>query len=284
MRAWQLFVALVVTSASAYPTLSLTAARAAPADPPETPAPEVAKGPTQVPAKPIDAHSPTATTSPCPKDGRAPFVYAIGASTMQIVFGPMLAKRLAKDGVKVESMGKSASGIARFDYFDWPQTARELLAKSDPDVFVAAIGSNDGQALRDADGTWYRLDTPAWRTEYARRVDAFLELLAGKDHHRAVIWLGPAAHSVDEKRARGRAVNDVIRERVGKFAGRAWFVDVYDRTSTDDGGALNELVVAGSESVVPLRSSDGFHLTRPGVEAIQLAPVLSILGRCRGRP
>ncbi|MFO0745504.1 MAG: hypothetical protein U1F43_07510 [Myxococcota bacterium] len=235
----------------------------------------------QVPAKPIDARSATATAPPCKKDGSAPFVYAIGGSTMQIVFGPMLGKRLAKDGFKVEKLGKSASGLARFDYYDWPEQARTILAASDPDVFVVAIGSNDGQSLREVGGKWFPLDRPEWRVEYARRIDAFLDELAGKDRHRAVIWLGPAAHSVDEKRRRGKVVGDVIRERVKAFDGRAWYVDVFARTSTADGGALNELRVPGSDDPVALRTADGFHLTRPGVESIQLAPVMAILGRCQ---
>ena len=247
---------------------------------PETEPIPAAKHDDQIPAKTVDAHSPSAT-SPCRKDGGSTFGFAIGGSTMQIVLGPMLAKRFEKDGMRGDYLGKSASGLARYDYFDWPETVRGILGKHDPDVFVVAIGSNDGQSLRETNGHWFPIDKPGWREEYARRIDAFLDLLAGKDRHRAVIWLGPAAHSDDKKRLRGAVVGDVIRERVSKFDGRSWYIDLFARTSTVDGGALNELRVAGSDKPVVLRKEDGFHLARPGVDMLMYRPVLDLLAPCR---
>jgi len=236
----------------------------------------------QVPAKIVDARSPTAKTA-CRADGQAPFVFALGGSTLQIVLGPMFGKRLGPLGAKVEYQGKAASGLARYDYFDWPTTVKTLLTVKDPDVFYIALGSNDGQSLRDAAGTWTHLHKPEWRAAYAARVDAFLELLAGPDRRRAIIWSGPAAHSVDAKRERGAVVSDIIRERIRAFAGRAWYIDLFARTATADGGALNELVVSGSAEPVALRTADGFHLTRPGVEALMFEPVRALLAPCLTR-
>lgn len=236
----------------------------------------------QTPAKIVDAHSPTAKT-PCRADGQAPLVFALGGSTLQIVLGPMFQKRFGKEGMRVAFQGKAASGLARYDYFDWPTTMKGVLAKDDPDVVYVALGSNDGQSLRDADGTWTHLHKPEWRDAYARRVDAFLELLAGADRHRVIIWSGPAAHSVDQKRERGAVVSEIIRERIRRFAGRAWYIDLFGRTATADGGALNELRLAGKDEVVPLRTADGFHLTRPGVEALMLEPVRALLAPCTKR-
>ncbi|MCC6620979.1 MAG: DUF459 domain-containing protein [Deltaproteobacteria bacterium] len=231
----------------------------------------------QVPAPVVDARSPTART-PCRADGQPPFVYAIGGSTLQIVLGPMFEKRLGKLGMRVAFQGKSASGLARYDYFDWPTVMQGVLAKQDPDVIYVTLGSNDGQSLRDAAGTWTHLHKPEWRAAYAARIDAFLEQLAGPGRRRAIIWSGPAAHSVDLKRQRGAVVSEVIRERVRRFPGRAWYIDLFSRTATADGGALNELVVG--DELVPLRTADGFHLTRPGVEALMYEPVRALLAPC----
>ncbi len=236
----------------------------------------------EVPAVVDDARSPSAK-NPCRADGAPLSVFALGGSTMQIVLGPMLAKRFAADGFEVAYQGKSASGLARYDYFDWPKTVGTILTQHDPDVFVVALGSNDGQSLRETGGRWFHLDKPEWREEYARRIDAFLALLAGPDRRRAVIWSGPAAHSDDKKRRRGAVVSEVIRERIERFAGRAWYVDLFARTSTADGGALYGLKQSGRDEVVPLRTRDGFHLTRPAVEAMMFSPVQALLAACRKR-
>jgi hypothetical protein len=119
--------------------------------------------------------------------------------------------------------------------------------------------------MRRGGGLW-RGVTWCWR-----RVDAMLELAAGKDRHRAVIWIGRAAHDVDEKRARGCVVGEVIRERVAAFGGRAWSIDLFARSSTADGSALYELKLPG-QVLFPLRTSKGFHLTKAGVKAAMFDP------------
>lgn len=233
----------------------------------------------ETPATPNDVRSATATTA-CRADGGALSLFAVGSSSMQIVLGPMLTKRFGQDGLRVNFIGKSASGLARPDYFDWHTTMTVALAAQDPDVVVIDLGSNDGQGLKHADGSWTRADkTAAWRAEYGRRVDALLELGAGPGRRRAVIWIGPAAHNVDDKRARGAVVGDVIEERIAAFAGRAWYIDLFARSSTADGGALYELQT--KDGPVPLRTEDGFHLTRDGVKAAMFDPLAALLAPCR---
>ena len=219
--------------------------------------------------------------STCRADDGPLTLFAIGSSSMQIVLGPMLTKRFGKDGLKVDFVGKSASGLARPDYFDWPTTVKTALATHTPDVFVVDLGSNDGQSLRELDGRWTSVNKAAeWKAEYGRRVDAMLALAAGPNLERAVIWIGPAAHSVDEKRARGRVVGDVIRERITAFAGRAWYIDLFARSATEDGGALWEMKVAGQAEPIPTRGKDGFHLTRAAVDEAMFKPLAALLAPC----
>lgn len=233
------------------------------------------------PAKVQDSRSKTAT-EPCPADGEPPSLLAIGGSTMKNTLGRMLDKVLSPDGWRVAKHGKAASGLARPDYYDWPAAAKGLVAGGGADIVVVALGSNDGQSLKHGDGRWTRLKYPdQWVEEYGRRVDAMLSLLAGKNRERAVIWFGPMAHGVEAKRKRGARTARVIRERVEAFDGRAWYLDLYGRTSTADGGARQLVAGAGGAEHVKIRMRDGFHLTKAGVRMLMVEPLLELLAPCR---
>lgn len=238
----------------------------------------------QWPAKPKDARSKAAELAPCEEIGEsAPAekieVLGVGGSSMHFGLGPILVSRLDRAGIEAEKNAKSATGLARPDFFDWPAHAAKLLKKSDPDVVVVALGGNDTQSLSNADKSkWWKRGKKGWEEEYGRRVDAFLALLAGEELQRSVIWLGPLAHTSDKGFKYSKKVSKVIRERVEAFAGRAWFIDLHGRTSTASGEPLTKLRVG--KKTYTLRADDGLHLKRRGVKALMLEPVMALLEPC----
>lgn len=228
-----------------------------------------------------DVRSKSAARSVCDVTGKKPSVFGIGSSTMYSPLGTMLKQRLAERGVaSVAVRAKSASGLARPDYFDWFPVVRAILKDNQPDVFIVSLGGNDGQGLKHGK-RWIHIDDPRWKEEFGRRVDELLAKLSGKDRQRAIVWVGPQPAASRRSRGPRRLVNRVIRARVKAFDGPAWFIDVSARTSDDDGKALTHFDEPKSGRRLPLRSKSGAHLTRKGVRWMMLEPVLELFRGCK---
>ena len=86
-----------------------------------------------------------------PRVARAggPRVLILGDSMIAGALGLFLENGLRKEhGYEVLRYGKSSTGLARPDFFDWMKEARrQLEAFPDPDAVVAMFGGNDVQGL-----------------------------------------------------------------------------------------------------------------------------------------
>lgn len=190
-------------------------------------------------------------------------------------FGRALHRRLAaKPGLVVRRRGKSATGLARPDFFDWSAEARRQLARHGPDTIIVVVGGNDGQDLL---GGRRRVhwNKPKWDAAYAERIRAWVDLLAADG--RSVLWLElpvMARPRLEGKLSRIRAVQ---REVIDAHPSATW---VATRRHFFEGKRLRTEVVMKKERY-PLRQEDGIHFTRPGAAwfAAQVLPdVLARLG------
>src|SRR5690606_15905590 len=108
-----------------------------------------------------------------------------GDSLAATGFGALLERKLdAHPLIKCHRKGKSASGLARPDFFDWIAEGKRQVELRDPDLVVVIMGGNDGQDLtRPPRGGGKRVTwkDEAWADAYRERMDQFLHELQAPD-------------------------------------------------------------------------------------------------------
>jgi uncharacterized protein len=255
--------------------------------PPPTPAPTPTPTPPPPPPPPIARvdpiiEPPPPVEPPPPPPPRHYKLLIVGDSMAATDFGTALEKELeAHRYVTCRRRGKSATGLARPDFFDWMKEGAKLVKKHQPDVVLVVIGGNDGQDLiapKGAPSERIFWKTDRWKDAYRDRVMRFLELLSADD--RIVLWLELPLmdhRSLEEKLEQVRAVQkDAVASvaRASWIETRRYFVD-------DRGKLMKQTKIEGWRAPQAIRQNDGIHFTVPGAAffAQRVYPeVLSKLG------
>ncbi|HGG56418.1 MAG TPA: DUF459 domain-containing protein [Nannocystis exedens] len=265
------------TSANANrPPTSDTAKRT---DPPTEPEPE-SESNTVAEIDTVPAPSPPQLG--CSLTGQDRFIYGIGSSSMGSLLGPMLGRQVKQRfaAVTFRKWGKSASGLARPDYHDWIAEIPAINSDYDPDVYVVSIGTNDAQPLYSRRYKWVRISDPRWRQLYAERIDKILDLMAGDDRRRRIIWIGPNAFPKGNSRRVGPIIDALLAERIAAFDGDAHYIPLYDKTSPKPGQYIESVNLKGSKKPKRAWTEDHIHLSRFAVRALMIDPVLELLEPC----
>jgi hypothetical protein len=115
----------------------------------------------------------------------------VGGDSITQTFGTSMQQVAQSTGVIDPELDFHVStGLARPDYFNWPEYLLNTVLPKDPQVLVIMFGANDGQGMTGTDGTVFQRGTPEWLDEYRRRVGATMDLLKDPDNERLVIWAG----------------------------------------------------------------------------------------------
>jgi len=211
-----------------------------------------------------------------------PRILIAGDSMIAGGFGVFLERTLRKDyGYEVRRRGKSSTGLARPDFFDWLEEAQELVASGVPDVSVVMFGGNDVQGLYLGKGEWIRWHEPGWDEEYTRRINAFCDVLAPDGQY--LYWVGLPIMRPDKFRLRVERVNAIYEREMAARSG-ATFVDTWGVLANAEGAYADRLVLTPAASkTVRVRAGDGIHLSPAGAEHLKahvlnyLLPVLSLM-------
>ena len=196
-----------------------------------------------------------------------PKILIVGGSQIAGAFGMWLGKALREDGYEFHRQARSASGLARPDFYNWPTLLEELLAEHDPDGVVVMFGGNDAQGLRmpkDHDTKWIRWGEDGWFPEYRKRVEAFAELIA-PDDSRQLFWLGMPAMRSHKLDTRVKQINDVYRSVIDERESGFYFET--RPVLADKGGRFIDHMTIGGEKV-RIRAHDGVHLRGPGARRL----------------
>lgn len=127
-----------------------------------------------------------------------PDVVVLGSSSINGALGRMIEERLIGAGLRVRRVGRSSSGFARPDFFDWSAQIPSLGDLRAMRGVVIYMGGNDTQAIRltraeqpDRGGaSWIPFrDEARWREVYVARVRRFVEALCAGGARRAVLLL-----------------------------------------------------------------------------------------------
>ncbi len=228
--------------------------------------------------------TPETPTPTCPRIKGKPNAYAVGSSTMGSVLGPILERQVKKRWkLPFRKWGKASSGLSRPDFHDWPKEIPSLNWRYDPEFYVVSLGTNDAQPLKTKKG-WIRTDNPKWPVRYGQRVDRMLDLMAGEERRRMIIWLGPTAFRAKNSRELGPIIDRVIRERIEAFEGNAVYIDAFSATSPRRGRYIKTVQVPGKKKREPAWASDNIHLSTQAVRWLLAEPVLRLLGDCLDEP
>jgi hypothetical protein len=200
-------------------------------------------------------------------------ILMLGDSMIAGGLGLYLENGLRKvHGHEVRRKGKSSTGLARPDFFSWPKEAKLQLdaytPEAPPDAVIAMFGGNDVQGLYMGKGEWITWPEPGWPIEYARRVNAFADLVA--PNGRPLFWIGMPVMRPEKFHVRVQRVNTIYRAEMAIRPG-AHFVDIWRLLADANGEYTDRLDIDGlpggkSERV---RAGDGIHLSVAGAHRVE---------------
>jgi hypothetical protein len=203
-----------------------------------------------------------------PAPGEQPPENSFVVLTMGDSLSQMLANGLdeafeEKQEIVIKHQSKESSGLVRDDFYDWPKSVGELLAKPEKiDVAVIMIGSNDRQAIHDGGETLDPL-SPRWRELYGARVDAIAN--AFKEKKVPLIWVGLPVTKAERFSADMAQFNEIYREHAARSG--AVYIDIWEAFADE----RNQYQAFGPDvngQIVKLRSADGIHFTEAGARKL----------------
>ncbi|PRP91832.1 hypothetical protein ENSA5_52700 [Enhygromyxa salina] len=211
-------------------------------------------------------------------------VLIVGSSLAATGLGAVLEDTLdANPDVVCYRKGKSASGLARPDFYDWFDQGKRQVEFRKPDLVIVIMGANDGQDLTPWKGSRrVRWDSEGWPEAYRGRVDQFLAELAApieEAEGAKVMWLGlPKVPSPSLER-KLKVIREIHEQGVGALGDGGLYLDTTQYLVDEQGALLRSAEVKGKQR--ELRSEDGVHFTMSGCEylAAKIYPeVLEALG------
>jgi hypothetical protein len=189
-------------------------------------------------------------------------------------FGIYLQSALKEDGFSVQRAGKSSTGLARPDFYDWKKTARRQVETFAPDASIIMFGGNDVQGLYMGKHRWIRWHEEGWSEEYARRISALCDILAPAGER--IFWVGMPVMRPPKFHTRVQRINTIARAQMRARPG-GLFIDTWRVLADEDGAYADRIHVQhgvnedGSprRKKVRVRASDGIHLTRAGAHLLK---------------
>lgn len=251
--------------------VSVVAARARP------PAATAAAAATATAMPPGDAK---ATPAPANPPAQAtPTVLLAGDSLMAVGLAPGLLRVIGKDPEFTLARGyRSATGLSRPDYFDWPAAIDKLLQRHRAACVVIAIGGNDAQGFRDGKRV-LRFGTKDWDDAYRKRVDAFLA--KPRRHGARVLWIGVPVMRSKAFNTSMSKLNAIAQAAIAADRNAAYLSP--NKAICDSKGNFSAFADDHRGRRQRLRANDGIHLT--DFAGRRLAPEVRawIAGNCLRR-
>jgi len=226
-------------------------------------------------------------TTPTPEGPHR--VLILGDSLAATGFGALLERQLdAQEGVVCYRRGKSSSGLARPDFFDWLAEAERQVEFRQPELVVVIMGGNDGQDLtpKGTSGRRVTWNDESWADEYRKRVDRFLSAVLSSPE-RKVLWLELPTMGLNSLERKLELIRSVQKDAVAALGERGVYLATTQYVADSEGNMLTHAKVGASSKKQPIRADDKIHFTMLGSEyfADQIFPeVLNVLGIAPSAP
>lgn len=204
-----------------------------------------------------------------PEDPNAKKILVLGDSMIAGGVGLYLENGLRREhGYNVRRKGKSSTGLARPDFFSWPKEAAAQVEAFQPDAVVAMFGGNDVQGLYMGKGEWITWPEPGWSAEYARRVNAFADIVAPAGQ--PLFWIGMPVMRPEKFHVRVQRVNTIFRAEMAIRPGGR-FIDIWRLLADRNGEYTDRLDIDGlpGGKTERVRAGDGIHLSVAGAHRVE---------------
>ena len=183
--------------------------------------------------------------------------------------GIYLERVLKPSLVRVSRQGRISTGLARPDYFDWPQAMSEIVDRFRPDLIVVMLGENDNQGLRTPGGREETsVGTFDWPRAYEERVADLMELATSRGAR--VVWAGLPIVSDRGRWAIVERQNDVF-EHAAELVEDVAYLNTWEMFAAPDGGYTAYYRDHGDVQII--RESDGLHFNAAGYTLLARAVV-----------
>jgi uncharacterized protein len=214
---------------------------------------------------PADAGEPSDDAGP--REPRK--VLILGDSLAATGFGVLLENKLdAHPDVVCYRKAKSASGLARPDFYDWFDQGTRQVEFRKPDLVIVVMGGNDGQDIPPWKGSSrVRWDTGEWPSAYRGRVDDFLGRVTTPIEGEAgakVLWLGLPMMGMRSLEKKLVLIRKIHQDAVASLGDGALYLDTTQFLVDEQGALLASAPVKGKSR--ELRAEDGIHFTMSGSE------------------
>ena len=173
----------------------------------------------------------------------------------------VLARTVRRSGGVLHGDKHPGSGISKPVPLFWPDHARALARRQQPDATVVFLGAVDGLPLRLASREIAECCGPAWIAEYARRARRMMAAYL-RGGSALVYWLLLPEPRDAARVPAYRAINVAIAQAAATFADGVSVVDIGPAISP--GGVYRDTAMYRGRRRV-IRNRDGLHLAGAGV-------------------
>lgn len=178
-------------------------------------------------------------------------------------FGMFLKNRVDRvlPHAEIINRGKTSTGLARRDFYDWPAQFAVFVSEYRPDIVVAHFGANDMQTVIGESGrTVY--GSAEWDAAYLREIRKVIAVAQAAQI--PLYWIGPAPDSHSKLNAHLSHVNPLFAAAANE-AGAIYF-PLSPLVAGHEGEFVQTVQV--DERSVTVRSGDGSHFTGAGYTLI----------------
>ncbi len=163
------------------------------------------------------------------------------------------------------------TGLARPDYYNWPQHLATELSQLHPRVVVVLLGGDDGQNF-NANGGVVVFGSPAWHAIYSARVAALMSEATAAGAH--VVWVGLPVMSSVSFSAEMAAMNAIYAAQAASHPG-VLFVATW-KLFADASGRYAASLPGPNGQAVLMRNPDGVHFSGAGDDRLATAVVAAM--------
>jgi hypothetical protein len=152
-----------------------------------------------------------------------------------------------------------STGLARPDYFDWPNQVGIDIERYRPGVVVAMFGTNDPQGLLGGERP-VPFGDPQWKSAYRSRVADIMARITSTG--RPVVWVGMPPMGNAARSQQMKMLNGIYRSEALAHPG-VLYVDAWP-LFVDENGLYSAYLPDESGRQTLVRTNDGVHLTAAG--------------------
>lgn len=202
----------------------------------------------------------------------APLKLWIGGDSITQTFGNSLQRIALGTGVFSPTLDyRVSTGLARPDYFNWPEHLVRDVLPTNPRILVIMFGANDSQNMTGPNGRVIVRGSEDWNVEYRRRVAATMDLLKSPTNDRITVWVGAVPVGPGTK---VRGMDELDHIYWSEAQSRPWiqYFDSWPFFTNED--LQFEASLPNADGVVrSMRQKDNVHLSAVGGDRLSWAVI-----------